>query len=328
LLRIDPTFIRRQPYIPSANALPVVRAAEAGIKINPRGLLSCVPGVASYIGGDITAGVLACGMHKTDQVSLLIDIGTNGEIVLGNKEWLIAAAASAGPAFEGSGVECGMRAVRGAIQRVSIDPRTLKPLCETIGRAKPLGICGSGYIDALASMLAAGLIDRSGKFQKTHKRLRMGDSGREYILVGRSTSGSHRDIVITEDDIENLKRAKAAIYSAASVLIRHMDLSWDAVHRVFIAGGFGTYLNMAQAIAIGLLPDLPAGKFLFVGNSSLFGCREVLLSADARQEAEDIARMITYAELSVDARYMDEYMAALFFPHTDLSRFPSVLTKH
>lgn len=326
LLRVDPTFIRRDPYIPTVNFVPVVRASEAGIKINPRGLLSCVPGVSSYVGGDITAGVLSCGMNKTEKLTLLIDIGTNGEIVLGNKDWLICASASAGPAFEGSGVVCGMRAVNGAIQRVSINHKDFSVKCETIGNAKPLGICGSGYIDLLAELLKVGLIDKNGKLRddRKNKRIREGEWGKEFAVVSKEDFGIDFDIVITESDIENLKRSKASIFSAAAILIKHMDLDFDSIEQIFIAGGFGTYLDIEKSITIGLLPDVQRDKFSFIGNSSLVGARQILLSSDAFGEAEEIAKKTTYFELSIDSKYMDEYVAALFFPHTDKARFPSV----
>ncbi len=326
LLRVDPTYIRREPYVPTANFVPVVRAYEAGIKINPRGLLACVPGVSSYVGGDLTAGVLACGMDKTEKLSLLIDIGTNGEIALGNKDWLISAAASAGPCFEGSGVTCGMRASKGAIQRVKINPKTFDIEYSTITDAKAVGICGSGYIDAIAELLRAGIIDRSGKFnpQISHRRIGEGEYGKEFIIAFKEDTGTSADILINEMDIENLKRAKGAIYAAASMLVRRMELSFNDLERIFIGGGFGTYLDMPNAIFIGLLPDLPKEKFIFVGNSSLVGARQILLSHEAIQDADNIAKKITYFELSVEPKYMDEYIASLFFPHTDLSRFPNV----
>lgn len=334
LLSVDPTFIRREPYVPSANFVPVVRAAEAGIKINPRGLLSCVPGVSSYVGGDATAGVLACGMETSEQLCLLIDIGTNGEIVLGNKEWLICAAASAGPAFEGSGVVCGMRAVSGAIQRVVIDPDDYSLRYETIGNAAPRGICGSGYIDILAEMLKKGVLDKKGKFRTDikNKRLRDGEWGREFVLVfasdiAKGHTGHEEpsfDIVITEADIENLKRAKGAIFAAASILVRHMGLDFSAVEKFFIAGGFGTSLDIDKSIIIGLLPDIKREKFIFIGNSSLVGAREALLSSEAYDKVQDIAKKMTYFELSIDPHYMDEYVGGLFFPHTQIARFPSV----
>ncbi|MFH0918145.1 MAG: ASKHA domain-containing protein, partial [Candidatus Omnitrophota bacterium] len=325
LLRVDPTYIRREPYVPTANFVPTIRAAEAGIKINPRGLLSCVPGISSYVGGDVTAGVLSCGLDNIEDLSILIDIGTNGEIVLGNRDFLISASASAGPAFEGSGVSCGMRSSRGAIQKVKITSKDFKVTYATIGEAKPRGICGSGYIDLIAQMLKAGLLDKNGKIKSLkHERIREGEGGREFVVVFKKESGASSDIIITEADIENIKRAKAAIYSAAAALVRHMDLDFSKIKKFFVAGGFGTSIDIDSAVGIGVLPDLERSKFVFVGNSSLAGARQALLSYDAMKKADEIARKITYFELSVEPGYMDEYMAALFFPHTDLSKFPSI----
>lgn len=325
LLRVDPTFIRREPYIPTANFVPVIRAAEVGIKVNPRGLLLCVPGVSAYVGGDITAGVLSSGLDTQDELTMLIDVGTNGEIVLGNKEWLVSCSASAGPCFEGSGVTCGMRATRGAIQRVRIDEQ-LKVEIETIGNEKPRGICGSGYIDILAELFEHGIMDRNGKINQNLKtdRIREGTYGYEFVVVFERDASVEHDIVITEVDIENLKCAKAAIYAASSVLLRRLGLKFSDVKKFFIAGGFGTYVDVSKAVTIGLLPDLPRENFIFIGNSSLVGSRETLLSYEAMRKAEAIARKMTYFELSVEPVYMDEYVSALFFPHTDMGRFPSV----
>ena len=325
LLRVDPSYIRREPYTPVFNFAPVLRAAETELRINPRGLLSCIPGVASYVGGDVTAGVLSCGLYRQEELGLLIDIGTNGEIVLGNKEFLISAAASAGPAFEGSGISCGMRATKGAIQKVRIKPESLELSYSVIGEVKPLGICGSGYIDLIAQMLLAGILDKGGKIKDIkNKRIREGELGREFVVAFKDQSASDSDVFINEADIENLKRAKAAIYSATSILLKHMGLNLSQVQKIFIAGGFGTYLDMENAVAIGLLPDVERSRFLFIGNSSLSGSRQVLLSYEAMKKADEIAKKITYFELSVEQSYMEEYMAALFFPHTDLGLFPSL----
>ena len=314
LLRVDPTFIRREPYVSTANFVPVIRAAETGIKVNPRGLLACVPGVSTYVGGDITAGVLACGLNRADKLTILIDIGTNGEIVLGNREWMVSCAASAGPAFEGSGVKCGMRATTGAIQRVEIS-KPGKVKVTTIGKARPRGICGSGYIDCLAELFKKGIIDRNGKFV---------GKGKEFILVSKKDADVNYDIVISEADIENLKRSKGAIYAATSVLLKKLNLTFKNIEQFYIAGGFGTYLDIDKTVTIGLLPDLERKRFSFIGNSSLVGSREILLSYEAKKEAEEIAKKMTYIELSVEPTYMDEYVSALFFPHTDLARFPSI----
>jgi len=325
LLRIDPTYLRKEPYIPTANFLPVSRAIEAGIKINPHGILSCAPGVASYVGGDVTSGVLACSLNRVKDLSILIDIGTNGEIVLGNDEFMVTCAASAGPAFEGSGVSCGMRSGKGAIQKVRIGPKGIDVKYEVIGAVKPRGICGSGYIDLIAEMLRAGVMDKAGKIKESeNRRVRKGELGNEFVVAFKEESDSATDIVITDVDIDNLKRAKAAIYSAVAILVRHMDLDFNKIKTIFISGGFGTSLDIDSAIRIGLLPDLERKHFMFIGNSSLTGARQMILSHQARERAKDIASKMTYFELSAEPDYMDEYMAALFFPHTDLHKFPSI----
>jgi len=325
LLKVDPAHIRREPYTPTANFVPVIRASEAGIKISPRGLLYCAPGVSTYVGGDISAGVLACGLEDAKQLTMLIDAGTNGEIVLGNKEWIVSCAASAGPAFEGSGVTCGMRAAKGAIQRVKIK-KGLEVEVKTIGNTKPRGICGSGYIDALCELVKHGVITKKGKLDTgiKSKRIRKGEFGPEFVLVFKKDADAEGDIVITEPDIENLKRSKGAIYAASSLLVKKMGFDFKKVKKFYIAGGFGTYLDIDKAVAIGLLPDLPRERFEFIGNSSLVGAREILLSYEAQQKCEQIARKMTYVELSSEPNYMDEYVSALFFPHTNLELFPSV----
>ncbi len=325
LLKIDPKYIRQEPYVPVANVVPMVRAADAGIKIGPHGVLLCAPGVSSYVGGDITAGVLACGMHTSADVSVLIDIGTNGEIAVGNNEWLISCAASAGPAFEGSGMSCGLRAVRGAIQTCAIDPKTHEVTFQTIGADKPRGICGSGYIDLVRSLLEASLLDKNGRFHQETKtrRLRRGKEGWEFVVAWQRQAGVDHDITVTEADLDNLKRAKAAIYSGLATLLRHMDMTAADVKKIYLAGGFGTALNIESAVQIGLAPDVERSKFVFMGNTSLVGARLRLLHRELLRETEAVAANTTYFELSTDPQYMDEYMAALFFPHTDVTCFPS-----
>ncbi len=324
LLNLDPGSIRKEPYVPTANFFPVLRASEVGININPRGLLATVPGVSSYIGGDITSGVLSSGIFQQEAPCILIDIGTNGEIVLGNRDFLVGCAASAGPAFEGSGVTSGMRATSGAIQKFTINKKDLKIEYFTISNKKPRGICGSGYIDLLSAMLETGIIDRNGKFKIIDPRIRQTDNGKEFLLCSKSETEGEIEIVINEADIDNLKRAKGAIYSATAILARHLDLELNSISKFFIAGGFGTYLDIEKAIKIGLLPDLERSKFVFIGNSALAGARQIVLSTTAMMMAQELANRITYFELSVDPGYMDEYGQALFFPHTDLTKFPTV----
>jgi uncharacterized 2Fe-2S/4Fe-4S cluster protein (DUF4445 family) len=323
---INPQYIREEPYIPTATFFPLIRGKSIGLSIDPQAIVYALPNVASYVGGDITAGVLVSQMHRQEQVSLFIDVGTNGEIVLGNREWLVTAACSAGPAFEGSGIKFGMRAMEGAIEEVEIDPRTHEVNYRVIGDAKPIGICGSGMIDALAEMYLSGVIDQKGKIREEirSKRIRRGDNGLEYVLAWRVESAINKEIVLTEVDLDNLIRAKAAIYAGFGTLLVHMGMSFADVDRVFIAGGFGRYIDVERAVTIGLLPDLPVEKFQFLGNTSIMGAYFSLMCDKLRHEAEDIARRMTYVELSVSRNFMDEYMSALFLPHTNLDAFPTV----
>ena len=329
-LGVDPTYIRREPYVPTANFFPVIRTAEAGIRINRRGLLSCMPGVSSYVGGDITAGALACGISEAEEICLFIDIGTNGEMVLGNKEWLVCCSCSCGPAFEGSGIQYGMRAGRGAIQRVTISDSNYDVKYSTVGNDRPRGICGSGLIDVLGEMLRAGVIDRSGRIQSdlNTPRYQEGEEGPEFILAWKEeTAGSSGDIVITQPDIDNLMRSKAAVYAAVQVMMEKMGMTWDDIERIYVGGAFGNYLNIEKSVLIGLIPDLPLEKYRFIGNSSIAGAKLAMLSTKALARAEDIANKMTYLELSADNTFMEQFTAAIFLPHTDMSLFPSVEAK-
>ena len=324
LLKKNPAYIRRDSFDPLKDNLPSLKAKEIGIDINPSGVIYSIPAVASYVGGDTVAGILSSGLYMKKGISMLIDIGTNGEIALGNEEFIVSSAASAGPAFEGSGLKNGMRALPGAIEKVTIDPKNLSIDYKVIGGAQPLGICGSGYISLLRNMLACGIIDKGGKIIKEDKRIRNSDFGKEFIVCFKEDSLTKEEITVSEADLDNLKRAKAAIYSAASILLKHMNFNVTDLENIFISGGFGTSLDIDSAIAIGLLPDADRSIFSFLGNSALAGAKEVLLSAEKLKRAEELARQITYFDLSTDAEYMNEYMAALFFPHTDLGRFPSI----
>jgi len=323
---IDPQYIREEPYIPAATFFPLIRGKSVGLQVDPQAIIYSMPNVASYVGGDIAAGVLVSQIHKQDQVSLFIDIGTNGEIVLGNKDWLVTAACSAGPAFEGSGIKFGMRAMEGAIEEVEINPKTHDVNYRVIGDVKPIGICGSGMIDALAEMYLNGVIDQKGKIREEigSRRIRRGESGLEYVLAWRVESAINKEIVITEVDLDNLIRAKAAIYAGFSTLLSQMNMTFADIEKLYIAGGFGRYIDVERAITIGMLPDLQVDKFQFLGNTSIMGAYYVLLCDRLRHEAEEIARRMTYIELSVSRSFMDEYLSALFLPHTDLNAFPTV----
>jgi uncharacterized 2Fe-2S/4Fe-4S cluster protein (DUF4445 family) len=319
---LDPAAIREEPYIPTANTFPLAYAGELRIKAHPNTPVYAFPCVASYVGGDIVAGILAARIHKKEEISIFIDIGTNGEIVIGNSEWLMSAACSAGPCFEGSGIKHGMRATNGAIEDVKIDPETKEVAIEVIGaNAKPTGICGSGMIDAVAGMFLAGILDQKGKLQEgSSDRVRKGEDGLEFVIY----SGEKRDIVLTEPDIENLVRAKAAIYAGFTTLLNEVGFTFDDVQKVCIAGGFGKFLDIEKAITIGMLPEMPMEKFEYMGNTSVIGTYLCLLSRTMREEAEDISRKMTYLELSVSNSFMDEYMSGLFIPHTNMDAFPGV----
>lgn len=318
---LDPAYIREEPYIPTVNFFPRWKAGTARIDINPQATIYTVPCVASYVGGDIVAGVLASRMHRNPEIALFMDIGTNGEIAIGNNEWLMTAACSAGPCFEGSGIKNGMRATEGAIESISIDRETLEPRITVIGNSKPIGICGSGMIDAISEMFLTGIINQKGKLiDAKSKRIRVGEDGKEFLIY----EGKDKEIVLTEVDIENILRAKAAIYAGVTLLLKEAGFGLDAVEKVYIAGGFGNYLNVDKAIILGMLPDLPKERFTFLGNTSITGSYLCILSGELRKEAEDIASRMTYIELSVSRGFMDEYISALFLPHTDMNLFPSV----
>ncbi|OAT87034.1 ASKHA domain-containing protein [Desulfotomaculum copahuensis] len=326
-LGIDPEYIRLEPYTPAANSLPPVPAGELGLHINPRALVHCLPGVASYVGGDIMSGARLIEIDRAEELTLFIDVGTNGEMVLGNREWLLACACSAGPAFEGGGITNGMRAMAGAIEHVEIDPANGEVTYNTVGDAKPLGICGSGLIDLISALREAGIIDRTGQFlpRPDLTRWREGDDGPEYVLARAAESGNGKDIVITEADVKNLIRSKGAIFAGIRTMLRMVDLPVEAIDRILIAGGFGRYIGIQDAISIGLFPDVPLEKYKYIGNSSVKGAKMALLSRRVRDEVEALAAKVTYLELSVGNEFMDEFVSALFLPHTDINLFPSLI---
>jgi len=324
LLGLDPSQIRKEPYIPACISPPPIRAAEIGIKINPRGLLYCLPSIASWVGADITAGILATGLYQAEDLTMLIDIGTNGEIVIGNKNWMVCCSASAGPAFEGSGVKCGMRAAEGAIERVSIT-KSREINYTTIGNSRPMGICGSGLIDLIAELFTVDLIDRSGRLNfSKDERIRERDGEIEFVLVPARQSATGEDIVLTQPDIDNLMRAKAAIFAAVNILVDSLNLEFKDIRRIYLAGGFGNYLNKKKALILGLIPDLSLERIQFVGNTSIMGAKMAVLSREALDMCYEISEKITYYDLITHPNYMDEFMSAKFLPHTDLDKFPHI----
>jgi uncharacterized 2Fe-2S/4Fe-4S cluster protein (DUF4445 family) len=326
LLGIDPRFLREEPYIPTVSVPPGLIAGELGIDANPLARVHALPCVGSYVGGDITAGVISSGLYATDKLTVFVDIGTNGEMVLGNRDWLVACACSAGPAFEGGGVGCGMRATTGAIEDVWIDSHTLETSYRTIDDAPPRGICGSGLIDLVAELFATGVIDRSGHLRRELPtgRVREGLGGVEYVVAWGDETDDGRDIAVTESDVSSLLRAKAAVYAGIAVLCRSVGVDLADVEQFLIGGAFGEYIDVEKAIRIGLLPDLPPERFKFLGNTSALGAYTALLCVKARHDVLDVAAKMTYIELSADNAFMDEYTSALFLPHTRIDTFPTV----
>ncbi|HBI15737.1 MAG TPA: ferredoxin [Desulfobulbaceae bacterium] len=329
LLGLDPKYIRESPYVPSVSQFPLTKAAPLGIHAHPSVRLFLYPCIASYVGGDIVSGVHACQIAKSEKVSLFIDIGTNGEIVVGNKDWLVCAACSAGPAFEGGGIRYGMRAAPGAIENFHIHPQSLEPMIVTIGRLKPSGICGSGLISIVSELLEARVIDQQGKFDRElrNSRIRSGVDGWEYVLAWGQDSLIGEDIVITEVDLDNLMRAKGAMYAGYQTLLGSVGLGFGDLDQVILAGNFGAFIDLERAICIGLLPDLDRDRFYYLGNASMLGCQISLTDVKRFRERVRVRQLMTNMELSENPEFMINYMASLFLPHTDMSLFPSVQAK-
>jgi len=331
-LGIPATSIRLSPFITAVNQPPAITAGTIGLEINSEATVDCLPGVASYVGADISSGVLASKMDETEKLTLFLDVGTNGETVLGSREWLVTCACSAGPAFEGAGVLQGMRATKGAIEECWISGENsshpFEPTYRVIGNNKPRGICGSGLISLLAEMFLTGIVDKGGMINldlaATNPRIREGEHGPEYIIAWGSETDGGQDIAINNVDIDNLKRAKAAIYAGFTVLAQSVGVPLEMVEQILIGGSFGKYINVEKAIQIGLLPDMPWDRFKFLGNTSVQGAYLALLDWRNRDRIRDIAAQMTYIELSADNTFYDAFMSAMFLPHTDLTSFPSV----
>ncbi len=326
LLGIPSDSIRLEPFITLANHIPTFTAQDVGLNIHPDATVDCLPGVASYVGADISAGVLSSGVDDTEAVTLFMDVGTNGEIVLGNRDWLATCACSAGPAFEGAGVLHGMRATSGAVEEVWINGETFEPTFRVIGNVRPRGICGSGLIALIAELFLTGVLDRSGNINLIlpTPRVRSGAHGPEYVIAWGDETHDGSDLVITHVDIDNLIRAKAAIYAGFTVLAESTGVPLAAVEQILIGGSFGKYINVEKAVEIGLLPDKPWDQFKFLGNTAIRGAYLALLDRGARTRIADIASRMTYIELSADNKFYEAFTSALFLPHTDLTSFPTV----
>ena len=324
LLGVDAEPVRMEPYIPSFFGWDGLKVGDLRLVANPMADVVLAPNIGSYVGGDITAGTLASCIWDKDEMSLFIDLGTNGEIVFGNRDFLMSCACSAGPAFEGGDISCGMRATDGAIEAAVVDKDTMEPTFTVIGGGKIVGICGSGIIDIISELYRCGIINAKGLFSREGRRVRRDEHGMgRYVLAFENESETGREVSINEVDIDNFIRAKGAIYSAIDILLQSVDMTPECIDKVYVAGGIGSGINMKNAVNIGMFPDVELEKFHYIGNSSLTGAYAMVMSDMAIEKCAEVAANMTYLELSTYPGYMDSFVAACFIPHTDRNLFPN-----
>ena len=325
LVGVDANPVRMDPYIPSFFLWESLLAEDLKLPANPLAPVVIAPNIGSYVGGDITAGTLASDIWDKDEMSLFIDLGTNGEIVFGNRDFLMSCACSAGPAFEGGDISCGMRATDGAMEAVTLDTDTMEPTMSIVGDPgqKCVGICGSGIIDIISELFRCGIINAKGLFVREGSRVKRDAHGMgRFVLAFPEESETGREVSINEVDIDNFIRAKGAIYSAIDTLLKSVDMTADAIDHVYVAGGIGSGINMKNAVNIGMFPDVDLDKYQYIGNSSLSGAYAMVLSDQAIEKCAEVASNMTYMELSTHPGYMDAFVAACFIPHTDARLFP------
>ena len=323
---VDAQSVRMDPYIPSFFAWEGLLAGDLKLPANPLAPVLIAPNIGSYVGGDITAGTLASLIWDKDEMSLFIDLGTNGEIVFGNRDFMVSCACSAGPAFEGGDISCGMRATDGAIEACTIDKTTMEPSMTVVGEEgqRPVGICGSGIIDIISELYRTGIINAKGLFVREGERIGRDAHGMgRYILATAAESETGREVSINEVDIDNFIRAKGAIFSAIDTMLQSVDMTVDMIDHVYVAGGIGSGINMKNAVNIGMLPDVELEKFSYIGNSSLTGAYAMVISDEANNKCTELGANMTYLELSTYPGYMDSFVAACFIPHTDRNLFPN-----
>jgi uncharacterized 2Fe-2S/4Fe-4S cluster protein (DUF4445 family) len=325
-LGLDPYHLCREPYIPMVNAPGPFQASESGITIHSAAPVLVFPGVASYFGGDLISGILACGLDKAEETSMFIDVGTNAEVVIGNKEWLIACAGAAGPALEGGVARMGMRAGPGAIEHVDVNPEDGRLQCKTIDGSMPKGLCGSGIIDLVAGLYLSRLIDIRGKFriEQAKERFVKSADGYAFIVAAAEEAVDGKAVLLGQVDLDALMRSKAAMYSILTTLINQVGLTFQDLHRIYVAGAFGQHIDPGKAITLGMLPDLPLDTYVPVGNSSLAGARQILVDCEARKRCRQVVKKTTYIELNVNQEFMIRFSGARIIPHTDHTLFPSV----
>ena len=325
---MDGDPIRMEPFIPTFFGTDSIHGRDLGLKIHPDARIMIAPNIGSYVGGDITAGTLVSMLWAKEEFSLFVDLGTNGELVFGNSDFMMSCACSAGPAFEGGDISCGMRATDGAIEACTIDHVTMEPTFTIVGEegTKPVGLCGSGIIDVIAELFRCRIIGPNGKFIREGERVRHDKYGiGSYLLATKEEAGSVKDIEINEIDIDNFIRAKGAIFSAIYTMLLSLDFDVSMIENVYVAGGIGSGINMENAVNIGMFPDIGVEKYHYIGNSSLVGAYAMVLSEDAEEKVYELSKNMTYVELSTTPGYMDEFVASCFIPHTNSSLFPNVV---
>ena len=323
---VDAESVRMEPYIPSFFSWEGMLAGDLKLPANPLAPVIIAPNIGSYVGGDITAGTLAAGLWDRDEMSLFIDLGTNGELVFGNRDFMMSCACSAGPAFEGGDISCGMRATDGAIEACEIDKETMEPTLTIVGDKgqKPVGICGSGIIDIISELFRCSIINARGLFDREGDRVKRDAHGMgRYVLATAEESETGREISINEVDIDNFIRAKGAIFSAIDTLLTSVDMTPECIDKVYVAGGIGSGINMKNSVNIGMLPDVELEKYQYIGNSSLTGAYAMVMSDEANAKCTELGANMTYLELSTYPGYMDSFVAACFLPHTNSSLFPN-----
>ena len=328
LVGVDGDPIRMEPFIPTFFGTDSIHARDLGMKVHPDSRIIIAPNIGSYVGGDITAGTLVSMVWAKEEFSLFVDLGTNGELVFGNSDFMMSCACSAGPAFEGGDISCGMRATDGAIEACSIDPVTMEPTFQIVGDegTKPIGLCGSGIIDVIAELFRCKIIGPNGKFVREGDRVRRDKYGiGSYVLATKEEAGSVKDVEINEVDIDNFIRAKGAIFSAIYTMLLSLDFDVSMIENVYVAGGIGSGINMENAVNIGMFPDIGVEKYHYIGNSSLAGAYAMVLSEPAEEKVYELAKNMTYMELSTTPGYMDEFVSACFIPHTNSNLFPNVV---
>lgn len=325
-LKLSPKFLGLSPYVPVVNNPIDIKADTLSLNVNPSANIHILPVIAGFVGADAVADIISTGLHKSDEISMIVDIGTNTEVILGNRESMAACSCASGPAFEGAHIKCGMKAVTGAIERLSINPETLDVEYRTIGEVPPAGLCGSAVIDGIAELFRLKLINRNGRLSEPDikNRVRVSDGDREFVLINKGEGGAKRDIVLTQRGIREIQLAKAAIYTGCYTLMKRMNIKSEDIKRFYIAGAFGNYINPVNAKLIGMIPDIAVERMRFVGNAAGAGARMALISRKVREEAREVAEKVEYMELALDPDFQLEFASATYLPHKDLDRFPSL----